>query len=547
MKAIYIILLIFCTSLNATPQNQDIENKQLPIFFWDNQDHFNPADNCSIKRVQKQRFRVSTYYGRGGMRPFETLRNFNGVGQSHLRNKSLVKLIKGKSKHNYKKIEVVGVNQSKTASQNRWFSERLDTGYLFHRSVLPAEDYILKLGENSPAVEIPGVLKSLKDSMWKLASDASYYSLDCSSQADNKIRNNSENSRTYILFRVYSKDNAQGPVALVGVYWDETNIFRSFTTLTKDEALSSIPTLYEEIAIEEIDNTEPIIIEPDQDDIETPTVISRSDITINGALKDVVCIGPDTLNVRDETLDKVIFSARRGEKVKKFQGWGENQKEKVINNVLYSFIKVQFATREEEDQTIGWVARRFIAQKAKCKYLNGNVIIRDRLTEIENIDDPKCCEFPTVKKVTHSFTSGMRKFKAGRRGGKRHHAACDLYRYKNEPILSLAPGVVVRDRYYFYQGTYALEIMHSGGFIARYGEINGRAAQGIEKGTEVTMSQRIGYMGKVNSNCCRPMLHLEIYNGTLTGPLSQSGNKFQRREDLIDPTSYLLKWENDRF
>ena len=138
-------------------------------------------------------------------------------------------------------------------------------------------------------------------------------------------------------------------------------------------------------------------------------------------------------------------------------------------------------------------------------------------------------------------------FKARRGGGTRSHAACDLYRYKDEPILSVAPGVVLRGLYYFYQGTYALEVRHSGGFIVRYGELTGKKEIGVSNGKKVKMGQRVGYMGKVNSNCCRPMLHFELFKGTKSGSLSQKGNKFQRRSDLLDPTHYLQKWESGKF
>jgi murein DD-endopeptidase MepM/ murein hydrolase activator NlpD len=122
------------------------------------------------------------------------------------------------------------------------------------------------------------------------------------------------------------------------------------------------------------------------------------------------------------------------------------------------------------------------------------------------------------------------------------HAACDLYRYKDEAMLSVAPGVVTRGLYYFYQGTYALEVKHDGGFIVRYGEVTGKSPSGTSKGSRLKMGQTLGYIAKVNSNCCNPMLHFELYKGNVTGPLSQSGNRYQRRSDLMNPTDYLLSW-----
>ena len=133
---------------------------------------------------------------------------------------------------------------------------------------------------------------------------------------------------------------------------------------------------------------------------------------------------------------------------------------------------------------------------------------------------------------------------AGR--GGRLHAACDLYRFKNEPIMAVAPGTVLRPIYPFYQGTFALEVRHSGGFVVRYGEITGKVAAGIRSGAPVSMGQVVGYMGKVNSGCCNPMLHFELYSGSRTGALN-GGGKFRRRADLLDPTQYLRRWQETQF
>jgi len=61
------------------------------------------------------------------------------------------------------------------------------------------------------------------------------------------------------------------------------------------------------------------------------------------------------------------------------------------------------------------------------------------------------------------------------------------------------------------------------------------------------MGQTIGYVGKVNSGCCEPMLHFELYSGKLTGALTQSGTKFQRRKDLVNPSALLTELEKLKF
>jgi hypothetical protein len=43
------------------------------------------------------------------------------------------------------------------------------------------------------------------------------------------------------------------------------------------------------------------------------------------------------------------------------------------------------------------------------------------------------------------------------------------------------------------------------------------------------------------------MLHFEMYSGRLNGALTQNGNKYQRRPDLMDPSGHLTDWEKEKF
>lgn len=159
-----------------------------------------------------------------------------------------------------------------------------------------------------------------------------------------------------------------------------------------------------------------------------------------------------------------------------------------------------------------------------------------------------CCTFPTFEKPTASYQISPRKFGANR-SGSRLHAACDLYQTaKGQGVRSISPGRVIRDLYYFYQGTFAIELKHQDGTVARYGEITGQRPPGFNKNLPISGGQTIGYVGKVSSNCCEPMLHFERYKGTLTGPLTQpQANRYHRRADLIDATIDLLAWEEATF
>ena len=84
-----------------------------------------------------------------------------------------------------------------------------------------------------------------------------------------------------------------------------------------------------------------------------------------------------------------------------------------------------------------------------------------------------------------------------------------------------------------------MEITFDNGFVARYGEISNRVPNGISLGAHVAAGNEIGYIMKNNHNGLS-MLHLELYSGTLSGPLTvKSRGGFQRRSDLIDPTPIL--------
>ena len=152
----------------------------------------------------------------------------------------------------------------------------------------------------------------------------------------------------------------------------------------------------------------------------------------------------------------------------------------------------------------------------------------------EGLNSPNCCGFPLTHSTT-SFLSGRGHFGAGRRG--RIHAGADLYGQRNEDVLAVTDGVVTRGPYYFYGGTYALDVLHAGGFVVRYGEVTGKS---VQAGHVMKRGEKIAHMGKVS--CCEPMVHFELYTGKKEGGLTQRVNRYERRADVIDPTTYLQKW-----
>jgi murein DD-endopeptidase MepM/ murein hydrolase activator NlpD len=157
--------------------------------------------------------------------------------------------------------------------------------------------------------------------------------------------------------------------------------------------------------------------------------------------------------------------------------------------------------------------------------------------------------FPFAKAAVADWTHSPRAFGSNRSGGQRAHAGCDLYAPVGRTIYAVRDGVVMRDPYLFYAETDALEIDH-GEFVIRYGEIKQGCT--LRKGDKVTMGQPIAQVGLlVGIQVPSAMLHLEMYKGSGSGPLSVArdvsarradGVAFMRRSDLIDPTPFLNDW-----
>ena len=260
----------------------------------------------------------------------------------------------------------------------------------------------------------------------------------------------------------------------------------------------------------------------------------------NGLLDYVVCIDGSALNVRDESLNRVLFTVPRHATAKPVQSFGTDRIRKVIDGVEYTFIKSDFPLSNGLAR-VGWVAEKYVVPRKQC--LGAAPVVEPAPPSAPVVG---AWTFPTIQRPSSSYREAQRRFSAARSGG-RLHAACDLYRVTNEQAVAINSGTVIRDKYYFYEGTYALEIKHSDGKVARYGEITGQNASGVSVGKSVSTNQIIGYIGKVNSGCCTPMLHFELYTGTLSGALTQSGNGYQRRKDLMDPTNLLMDWEKAKF
>lgn len=148
--------------------------------------------------------------------------------------------------------------------------------------------------------------------------------------------------------------------------------------------------------------------------------------------------------------------------------------------------------------------------------------------------------FPLNYVPKSDYRTGGRRFGASRSDGTRKHAGCDLIAPQGTEIYAVTKGTITRGPYYFYHGTYAIEVDH-GDFLARYCEIKG-VVKGLGVGSDVEGGQLIAHVGQMYNSA---MLHFELYSGDASGPLTQSKAPYKRRADLLDPTPYLEMWEKN--
>ena len=152
---------------------------------------------------------------------------------------------------------------------------------------------------------------------------------------------------------------------------------------------------------------------------------------------------------------------------------------------------------------------------------------------------PRTGTFP-LRTYTDSYKnkSGYGYFGANRSKGKRKHAGVDFYGQSGDSVYAILAGIVQSiPQTPFLPNTslYSIVIDH-GDFIGRYCEIYNIPSYSI--GDRINEGQFLGVIGQYQNES--PMLHFEMYQGTMNGPLTNKNNlPYQRRGDLMDPTNYI--------
>lgn len=199
--------------------------------------------------------------------------------------------------------------------------------------------------------------------------------------------------------------------------------------------------------------------------------------------------------------------------------------------------------------------------KHKIKDILGNLFFYEELNELEDLRefrDHVNEESDELVKTSHNlsfpvtgnraerypYLNGPAKFGHRRSGGDRLHAGVDIYFKPFVPetecsVYAIEDGIVENINL-FYKHTYAIQISSKLGTF-RYCELI--PSTGLEVGDKVAVGTCIGHASKVIDSL-PTMLHLEMYSGNESGPLTNRNlNPYSRRSDLLDPTSLILYLE----
>lgn len=279
------------------------------------------------------------------------------------------------------------------------------------------------------------------------------------------------------------------------------------------------------------------------------------------SLKSVVCIADGKQQwVRDENNEE-LFKLGALEDIIRKSDWQTKKEQRVIDGKSYSFIPVIVPGH---NMAPGWIAEDAILPDGECKDQREKT-----LSSAKGIDEADCCKFPVPYPAWYPYTkkedTGKKWFGAQRSGRK--HAGVDLFSKPGNTVFAVTAGTVTQaadtaftTRYnkkrQVVAQSYDLAIKHNGGKIIRYGEIS-KAARRLVVGATVTPEEKLAVVSYTS------MLHMEIYSGKQNGNLTvrqrdRKGLKcdkkstnpvcvYQRREDVIDPTPYALRWEKETF
>jgi murein DD-endopeptidase MepM/ murein hydrolase activator NlpD len=137
------------------------------------------------------------------------------------------------------------------------------------------------------------------------------------------------------------------------------------------------------------------------------------------------------------------------------------------------------------------------------------------------------------------------------RPNNRAHSGCDIYAQAGESVYAVKSGTIIAAEVQInsagWGGASAIAIDH-GDYIIRYCEI-----KNVSKTSgSVVQGEKIGEVSTTTFLPSQSMLHLEMYDKSATGSLTNAqspkmvnSRPIKRRVDSINPTPYLEQWVNN--
>lgn len=541
-------------------------------YIWTDKLGLQPQENCTVSTANSTRFFIANRNfadAKTAIRLLIQPEPFKQLAPA----RTLVEMLRPpeQNQRSFSRILSVPQNTPKAHLENAVFKR--SEGYIKNSELQPIDDYVFEVITSSE--------KQFKTTFWQVVLNGRNYSTI--------VCDNGNEKKTYVTFNVFDTKNSS-PMAQVSLATSDISILNNINVHTSVEAekILALHHKQQQKDLKDLENTlvspanalkqphklENVAIAPAKIKSFTPpaptekvetsklkTVSSKPaplkiaankplaippatepvSNTPSSLIDHLICTEDGDLNIRNTNLDTIIFKAEKFEIVKIIQSFDGNRSA--------SHVQVQFPGRNNRT---GWAAKAYVQPKANCAsyqvHLKENQSSKAASQIVKktsgSIYSENCCLFPTTKRPLITYRTGVPSFNWRRGGGKRTHAASDLYRHNGDSVVAITDGSVIRNLYYFYQGVYALEVVHSGGQVVRYGEVLGKSIPGVSNGRKVKPGQLIARIGK--TTCCDPMLHFELFSGAKKGSLS-GGGKYKRRSDLMNPTEYLRRWEKKLF
>ncbi len=488
----------------------------------------------------------------------------------------------GVSSKDYQQVMVISTGTFDSSDAHGKISVPMEQGYIYKDSIGELRDYLVTLETSAYLNSIKAQGLNLDNVVLKTINNEKneYKTLDCCANGE---------CNSFLLFNIIRQNDTgdatatstDAPDEVIGFSPTYLNILKTATAQidedSGDEGDNS-PATGQSNPVQDLISKVNIQLNPNTTDpgADQPTVGKPDSASIGGVPvvsgnhETVICFEEGTAGVRSQNLTKVLFSlkaADSGTAVKVIQGFKNSKQTKKVDGKTLTYINIHV-----EGKGDGWVQEYLVKDKSLCKLKSDSNQKNDGKKDDAKKDETKNDNgggtsvqtggyiFPTLGRPRFSYVrggpgSGQKWFGGRRNNGHRVHAGCDLYRPRGENLRAVGHGRIIRGAYHFFgkhckrcAQAYAVEQQLDDKRIIRYGET---ATSGNARVGEISRGQHIGTVSFT------AQLHYEMYSGrgnpnqglTVMPACKGRGCRptYERRSDLINPTSFLRNLEKATF